>query len=180
MKKPITISLGITGGIAAYKSASLCSALVQAGFVVKVVMTQNACRFVTPLVFQTLSQNPVTTSLWDVPAWQPEHVALADETDILVIAPATADILAKMAHGIADDALSTLAATFSGKTLVAPAMNPAMWAHPACKDNVKILKKRGVLFCGPVTGHVACGKNEKAGRMAEPEEIFTAIRELLK
>lgn len=180
MKKKKIIVLGVSGGIAAYKSAALCSHLVQDGFEVKVVMTENACRFVTPLLFQTLSRNPVVVSLWEQNDWQPGHVSLADEMDILVVAPATADIIAKMAHGIADDALSTLAATFSGKTLIVPAMNPGMWSHPACRDNIKILSKRKVNFCGPVSGHVACGNAQGAGRMAEPEEIRKAILEILK
>ncbi len=171
MKK---IALGICGGIAAYKSAQLCSNLTRAGYEVQVVMTENATRFVTPLTFSTLSRRPVITSLWEAPEWKPEHVALADEIEMLVIAPATANMIAKLANGIADDALSTLGATFSGKTLLAPAMNPQMWAHPACRENVAKLVERGVKFCGPESGHVACGA-DGVGRMAEVAAIQAAI-----
>ncbi len=170
------IALGITGGIAAYKAADLCSRLSRQ-HEVRVLMTENAARFVTPLTFQTLSRNWVITSLWEAPDWRPEHVALADQADVLVVAPASANFLAKFAHGIADDALTTFAATFSGPVLVAPAMNPRMWRHPACVDNVALLKRRGVNFCGPASGRVACGA-EGEGRMAEVEEILAAVERL--
>ena len=171
------IALGVTGGIAAYKAADLCSKLAKKHDV-RVLMTENATRFVTPLTFKTLSRHDVVTSLWEEPQWRPEHVALADEADLFAVVPATADFLAKLAHGIADDALTTFAATFDGKVLVAPAMNPKMWAHPACVDNVALLKRRGVRFCGPVAGHVACGA-DGMGRMVEAAEILAAIEELL-
>lgn len=173
------IVLGVTGGIAAYKSAFLCSKLVQAGYDVRVVMTENAAKFVTPLTFRTLSRNPVTTSLWDEPEWKPEHVALANIADLFVVAPATANFLAKFANGIADDALSTFAATYEGMSLIAPAMNPAMWKNPACAANVETLKSRGVAFIGPECGHVACGE-PGAGRMSEPEKIFAAVEDALR
>ena len=147
------IVLGVTGGIAAYKAAELCSALVQQGEAVQVIMTDNAQRFVTPLLFRTLSQRPVLTSLWETPGeWRPEHVAFAAAAKLFVVAPATANFLAKYAHGIADDALSTFAATWQGPSILAPAMNPAMWSHPACVDNAAVLKERGVEFVGPVEG----------------------------
>lgn len=163
--------LGVSGGIAAYKAAELCSLMVKAGFDVHVIMTENALRFVGELTFRTLSRNPVVTSLWDRPDWHPEHVALADRASLFVVAPATADILAKMACGIADDALSTFAATYAGQTVVAPAMNPAMWGHPACRKNVAELAARGVIFAGPVSGPVACGP-DGPGRMMSPAEIM--------
>ena len=172
------IVLGVCGGIAAYKSAQLCSSLGQAGFDVQVVMTENATRFVTPLTFSTLSRHPVISTLWESLEWKPDHVALADEINLLVIAPATANMIAKLANGIADDALSTLGATFGGKTLLAPEMNPKMWAHPACRENVAKLESRGVKFCGPVSGHVACGA-DGVGRMAEVAEIQAAIEALI-
>jgi len=171
------IVLGVTGGIAAYKAAELCSALVQHGESVQVIMTANAQRFVTPLVFRTLSQRPVLTSLWETPGeWRPEHVAFAAAAKLFVVAPATANFLAKYAHGIADDALSTFAATWQGATILAPAMNPAMWSHPACVANTAVLKERGVEFVGPVEGHVACGNAPGAGRLAPVEAILAAIR----
>ena len=172
------IALGVTGGIAAFKSAALCSELVKSGFEVQVLMTENATRFVTPLTFRTLSRNAVVTSLWDLPQWQPEHVSLAQSAALFVTAPATADFIAKYACGIADDALTTFAATYDGPVLLAPAMNPKMWGQPACADNVALLKSRGVSFCGPVSGHVACGA-DGVGRMAEPEQILAAIETLL-
>ena len=172
------IALGITGGIAAFKGAMLCSELVKSGFDVQVIMTENATRFVTPLTFRTLSRNPVVTSLWDLPQWQPEHVALAQSAALFVAAPATANFLAKYACGIADDALTTFAATYNGIAAVAPAMNPQMWAHRACQENVEKLKSRGVTVIGPVAGHVACGA-DGMGRMSEVPEIMAVIRQLL-
>ena len=168
------IVLGVTGGIAAYKSAALCSKLTQAGYDVRVIMTENADKFVTPLTFRTLSRNAVTTSLWDEPEWKPEHVAMANIADIFVTAPATANFIAKYANGIADDALSTFAATFEGKSIIAPAMNPAMWNNVFVQKNVSVLKETGVNFCGPADGHVACGA-DGSGRMEEPQSIFAAI-----
>ncbi len=175
---PKLIALGVTGGIAAYKAAELCSLFFRSGFEVQVLMTENAARFVTPLTFRTLSRRPVVTSLWDVADWRPEHVALADEAALLAVAPATANFLAKFAGGIADDALTTFAATFDGPVLLAPAMNPKMWAHPACRSNVEILAGRGVHFAGPENGRVACGE-AGTGRMAAPETIFRIASELL-
>ncbi|MBO5899783.1 MAG: hypothetical protein J6Q80_03530 [Lentisphaeria bacterium] len=173
------IVLGVTGGIAAYKSAALCSQLMQSGFEVNVIMTENAAKFVAPLTFQTLSRNAVVTSLWDRTDWKPEHVSLADSADLFVVAPATANFIAKYANGIADDALTTFAATFGKKVIIAPAMNPAMWRHPACVENVARLKQRGVVLVGPEKGHVACGEPGE-GRMSEPDKIFEAVKEALK
>lgn len=172
------IVLGVTGGIAAYKAADLCSKLAKQ-YDVQVIMTENACRFVTPLTFRTLSRRPVISTLWeDETQWRPRHVALANEADLLVVAPATANFLAKAAHGIADDALSTFAAAFNGTKLFAPAMNPEMWANAACRENVETLRRRGVNFAGPAAGHVACGA-DGTGRMLEAAEIADCIRKLL-
>ena len=171
------VVLGVTGGIAAYKAADLVSKLTSRGIDVHVVMTENAAKLVTPLTFQTLSRNNVTTSLWDVPDWKPEHVALGNLADLMVIAPCTANMLAKIAHGIADDALSTCVLANKSPLLVAPAMNPAMWNNPAVQANVEILKSRGVHFAGPVCGHVACGA-DGTGRMTEVSEILEKILEL--
>ena len=172
------IVLGVTGGIAAYKAADLCSKLAK-NFAVQVIMTENACRFVTPLTFRTLSRRPVVTSLWESDGeWRPRHVDLAAEAALLVVAPATANFLAKAVWGIADDALSTFYAAYNGKTLLAPAMNPQMWAHEACINNVNILRERGVEFAGPASGHVACGA-DGTGRMCEVSEIYAAITALM-
>lgn len=168
------IVLGITGGIAAYKAADLCSKLAR-NFDVQVVMTENACRFVTPLTFRTLSRRPVITTLWqDESEWRPKHVELACEADLFAVVPATANFLAKAASGIADDALTTFAATYNGRHLYAPAMNPEMWARPACQKNVELLRSRGVIFAGPATGNVACGA-AGTGRMMEAPEIMEII-----
>ncbi|MCQ2377723.1 MAG: phosphopantothenoylcysteine decarboxylase [Victivallaceae bacterium] len=177
-ERPV-IALGVTGGIAACKSAELCGKLVQTGFPVRVLMTENATRFVTPLTFRTLSRNDVILSLWEGNGdWRPAHIALADEAEIFVVAPASADFIAKYACGIADDALTTFAAAFDGKTLLVPAMNPKMWAHAACRENVEKLAARGVAFCGPVRGRVACGA-VGVGRMAEVDAILAAIGKML-
>ena len=172
-KKPLLV-LGVTGSIAAYKAADITSKLVQKGIDVQVIMTESAQKLVCPQTFMTLSRNPVITSLWEMPDWQPGHIALAIRANALLIAPATANILAKMAHGIADDALSTYCLSHTGPVLVAPAMNPRMWQHPATVDNCKLLKKRKVQFIGPETGHVACGENG-VGRLAEVATIVDAV-----
>ncbi len=174
-----SIALGITGCIAAYKGADLCSRLVQDGYNVHVLMTESATKLVTEQTFLTLSRNPVITSLWNSPEWRPEHVALSDQVSLLVVAPCTANFIAKLAHGIADDALSTFAITHTGPILLAPGMNPKMWQNPAVQDNVKLLRKRGVLFVGPAAGHVACGP-EGVGRMVEVEAILKEIEKLRK
>lgn len=179
MSEKTVITLGVTGGIAAYKAADLCSKLTQNGFQVQVVMTENATRFVAPLTFQTLSRRPVITQLWEHGDWKPEHVAVAQETRLFAVAPCTANFLAKYAHGLADDALSTFAISMHCPALLAPAMNPAMWQHPAVQENVRILRERGVHFAGPARGRVACGADGE-GRMASPEEIFLAICELAR
>lgn len=176
MKSNKLIVLGVTGSIAAFKAADLCSKLAKE-FEVQVIMTENACRFVTPVTFRTLSRRPVITTLWeDESQWRPRHVELADEADLFAVVPATANFLAKAANGIADDALSTFAATFHGQHIYAPAMNPKMWSHEACKNNVAILEQRQVIFAGPADGSVACGADGK-GRMIEVPEIISIIRE---
>ena len=173
------IVLGVTGGIAAYKSAELVSRLRHLGAKVHVIMTRNATEFVAPLTFQTLSANQVVTDTFQAPEyWNVEHVALAKLAEVFVIAPATANILAKMATGIADDMLSTTVLATKAPVLVAPAMNTGMWTAEATKNNVRILKERGVRFIGPDSGMLACG-DEGAGRMSEPAEIVNRIGELL-
>lgn len=169
------VVLGVSSSIAAYKAADLTSRLVQSGIDVHVIMTENATCLVQPRTFLTLSRNPVTTSLWDVPDWRPEHIALAERAGLLAIAPATANILGKLAHGIADDALSTFALACEQPMLVAPAMNPRMWRSPAVQANCRLLRERGVLFADPEPGHVACSGDGEAGRLASPERLHRMI-----
>ncbi|MCP3965498.1 MAG: phosphopantothenoylcysteine decarboxylase [Lentisphaerae bacterium] len=171
------IVLGVTGGIAAYKAADLCSKMVQAGYDVHVIMTASALELITERTFLTLSRNPVTTTLWDVPIWQPEHIALAERADLLVVAPCTANFIGKYTHGIGDDALTTFALAHTEKVLLAPAMNPRMWQNAAVKENIEILKTRDVEFIGPEPGRVACG-DDGLGRMAEPVEILEQVKRL--
>ncbi len=173
------VVLGVTGGIAAYKSAEIVSRLRHLGAHVHVIMTKNATEFVAPLTFQTLSANPVVTDTFNAPEyWNVEHVALAKLADVFVVAPATANILAKMASGIADDMLSTTLLATKAPILAAPAMNTGMWTATATRENIRTLKARGVRFVGPDTGVLACG-DTGAGRMSEPEEIVNAIAGIL-
>ena len=173
------IVLGVTGGIAAYKSAELVSRLRHLGAEVHVIMTRNAAEFVSPLTFQTLSANQVVTDTFQAPEyWNVEHVALAKLAEVFVIAPATANIIAKMAAGIADDMLSTTVLATKAPVLVAPAMNTGMWTAGATCANVKTLRERGIHFIGPDSGILACG-DEGAGRMSEPEAIAEEICRIL-
>lgn len=173
------ILLMVTGGIAAYKSCFLARLLSQAGFSVKVAMTEAATRFVTPMTFQVLTGHPVATDLWgERQSDALDHVEYARWADLVVIAPATADIMAKAAHGIADEIVSTMLLAFPGPVLMAPAMNDNMWRHPASVGNREILAARGVHFVGPGSGWLACGTVDE-GRMSEPEEILTAVRKLV-
>jgi phosphopantothenoylcysteine synthetase/decarboxylase len=177
-----TILLGITGSIAAYKAADLASQLKKLGHEVFCVMTRDATHFITPLTLQTLSQHPVTIDLFEEGEgdWRPSHLQLADTADLLVISPATANVIAKLAHGIADDALSTIALALrpEAKVLVAPAMNGKMWLHPATQANVTVLRSRGVEFIGPDKGLLACGY-EGIGRLWNVDKIIERIRKLL-
>ena len=174
-----TILLGVTGGIAAYKAAALASKLTQAGADVRVIMTGAAARFVLPLTFQTLTRNPVATDVFDErdPS-AVQHIDLADAADLLVIAPATANIIGKMARGIADDMLSTVYLATTAPVLVAPAMNVHMYEHPAVQENLDILRRRGVTVMEPGEGQLACGYVGK-GRMPEPEELMAKIADML-
>jgi len=174
------VLVGVTGGIAAYKAAALVSRLVQAGAATNVVMTEHAARFVGPLTFQAITGRPVHTDPFAAPdVYHADHIALADRAEIVVVAPATANCLGKLAHGIADDLLSTVLLAVEAPVLLAPAMNVRMWDHPAVRANVKVLKSRGVHFVGPEEGRLACGVTGQ-GRMAEPETILAAIIEILQ
>jgi len=172
------ILVGVTGGIAAYKAAHLVSLLVQEGAAVSVVMTEHAQRFVGPLTFQALSRRPVYTDLFAEGAYDADHIALADRAEAAVVAPATANVIGKLAAGIADDLLSTVLVALRVPVILAPAMNEAMWNHPAVQANVETLRRRGVRFVGPEEGRLACG-TEGLGRMAEPETILDAVIEIL-
>ncbi|GMA49119.1 putative coenzyme A biosynthesis bifunctional protein CoaBC [Alicyclobacillus contaminans] len=167
-------------GIAAYKAASICSTLVKQGHDVHVVMTEHATRFVGPLTFQALSRNPVLTDTFEEPnPHEIAHIAIADRADVFVVAPATANTIAKLAHGLADDMLSTMALAARCPVLVVPAMNVNMFAHPAVVDNVALLRRRGVYVMEPGTGLLACGWTGK-GRLPEPEDVVAAIERLLE
>src|ERR1039457_3013191 len=182
MSKNKNIILGVTGSIAAHKAADLASLLTKQGCVVRVVMTADAQRFITALPFKTLSRHPVMTDLYDEEkGWEPAHIKLADEADLLLIAPATANIIAKLAHGIADDALTCVALALNpkAKILIAPAMNGKMWLHPATRENVNILKTRGVEFIGPNEGMLSCGY-EGVGRLWPVEKIVAQALSQLK
>lgn len=173
MSTPKKIILGVTGSIAAHKAADLASLLTKANCDVRVVLTADALRFITPLPFKTLTRNPVVTSLYDEDeGWKPAHIELADAADALLIAPATANVIAKLAHGLADDALSCIALALNpqAKILIAPAMNGKMWRHAATQENVKTLQQRGVEFIGPDAGMLSCGY-EGIGRLWPVEEI---------
>jgi phosphopantothenoylcysteine decarboxylase len=173
MSHPARIVLGVTGSIAAHKAVDIASQLTQRGFNVNVVMTADAQRFLTALPFQTVSRNPVVNGLYDEDdGWKPLHVRLADEADLLLIAPATANCLARLAHGFADDALGCIALALepSARLLIAPAMNGKMWQHPATCQNVALLKERGALFIDPEPGMLSCGY-EGIGRLASVERI---------
>jgi len=173
------VLVGVTGGIAAYKTATLVSRLVQAGAAVTVVMTEAARRFVGPLTFQTLSGRPVYSDLWAPPeSVRADHVGLAQAAELVVVAPATANLLGKLAHGIADDLLSTLLLAVDAPVIVAPAMNERMWRHPAVQANCETLRSRGIRFVGPAQGHLACGTVGE-GRMAEPQDILASVARLL-
>lgn len=176
------ILLGITGGISAYKACTLASHLTQAGALVDVVMTEAATRFVAPLTFQALTGRPVYADLWAAPGeGLPTHIAhvgLAHAADLLVIAPATANTMAKLAQGVADNLLTTLALAASCPVLAAPAMDAGMWTHPATQANVATLRERGVHFAGPARGRMASGL-EGEGRMVEPDEILGHVRRVL-
>jgi len=175
------IVLGVTGSIAAHKAADLASQLTKQQCNVRVVMTTDAQRFVTPLPFKTLSRNPVVTDLYDEEeGWKPTHIRLADEADLLLIAPATANVIAKLANGIADDALTCIALALNpkAKILIAPAMNGKMWLHAATQQNVSTLKSRGAEFIGPEAGMLSCGY-EGIGRLWPVDQIAERALKLL-
>ena len=175
-----TVVLGVTGSIAAYKSAELASLLVKQGHDVFVVMTQDATEFITPLTLQTLSKKPVMTNFYDEKeSWRPGHIKLADHADLLLIAPATANVIAELALGLASHPLAAIALATRAPILMAPAMNGKMWEHPATQDNVSLLRERGVDFIGPEEGMLACGY-EGVGRLWKVDDIAFRAEFLLR
>jgi phosphopantothenoylcysteine decarboxylase/phosphopantothenate--cysteine ligase len=168
------IVLGLTGGIAAYKAAELARLLIKQGVDAQVVMTVGACHFITPTTMQALTGKPVLTSQWDESGNGMAHINLSRVADAIVIAPATADFIAKLAHGLADDLLSTMCLARNCPLMIAPAMNRQMWEHPATQRNIAQLKQDGVIVMGPDSGGQACGE-EGMGRMLEAEQLVQAI-----
>lgn len=179
----LNILLGVTGGVAAYKAVDLASRLTAAGAVVRTVMTESACRLVRPKSFEAVTRSAVFTTMWGPPGeYKISHIELVEWADVVVVAPATANILGKVANGICDDMLSTTLCTCwplveSGAVLLAPAMNNNMWANPAVRHNVRTLEERGFKFIGPEEGRLACG-TEGIGRMSEPQDILSAIEKI--
>ena len=173
------ILLGVTGGIAAYKAVDLASKLTAVGARVNCIMTNNARKLIQPKSFEAVTGRAVYTSMWTEPTdFKIDHIALSEQADIVVVAPATANIIAKMANGICDDLLSTtLCVCWNKPVLVAPAMNSNMWTNPAVQKNVETIKQAGFRIIGPETGRLACGA-EGIGRMAEPDDIVKAIEDI--
>lgn len=177
-ENPVVV-IGVTGSIAAYKAVDLVSRGVKLGWEVHVVMTRGAEEFVTALTFQTLSRNPVLRSVHDEAGeWKPGHIALADRAALLIVAPATANIIAELAHGLAGNPIAEIALATLAPLLIAPAMNGKMWLHPATRDNAELLRKRGVRFVGPEEGELACGY-EGTGRLASNENILEVANAIL-
>src|SRR5580704_10381806 len=180
----MNVALGVGGGVAAYKAAELARALMEYGFPVQAILTDAAQEFITPLTFAALTGRKVLTNLFSEAGSKPssedtlasavEHIQVAQEHDVLVIAPATADLLAKLAHGLAGDFLTTTYLAFTGPVVLAPAMNSNMWNHPATRENVRILRERGHTIVEPEDGLLACG-TVGPGRLAEPEKIAEVV-----
>lgn len=177
MTAPVQIVLGVTGSIAAHKAIDVASQLTRLGYAVNVVLTAEAQKFVTPVPFKTLSRRPVVTGLYDEDeGWKPLHITLADEAQILLVAPATAHTIARLALGLADDALSCIALALnpSARVLIAPAMNGKMWLHPATQGHVRTLQERGAEFIGPAEGMLSCGY-EGVGRLIEVDHLVARV-----
>src|ERR1700735_1357127 len=179
----MNVVLGVGGGIAAYKSTELARALMERGMRVQVVMTDAAQRFITPLTFAGLTGHKVITGLFASGSSEEtlssaiEHIAVAQDNEVLVIAPATADLMARLAHGLADDFLTTMYLAFTGRVVLAPPMNNNMWMHPATQENLAMLRKRGHLIVEPEEGLLACGTTGP-GRLAEPDKIAAVVHGL--
>lgn len=170
-----TVLLGVTGGIAAYKSAALTSMLVKAGAEVRVIMTKNAENFINPITFETLTGHKCVTDTFDRNfEFKVEHVSLAQKADVIIVAPATANVIAKLAHGIADDMLTTTILASKAPKIIAPAMNTGMYENPVTQDNLSLLKKYGMEIVTPASGWLACG-DVGAGKMPEPDVLYEYI-----
>lgn len=179
MLKNKTVVIGVSGGIAVYKTLDVISRLRKLGVNVKVIMTKSATEFVTPLSFQSLSQNYVVCDMFEEPkTWDVEHISLAKSADVFLIAPATANVIGKIANGIADDMLTTTVMATKGKVLIAPAMNTNMYENPIVQRNISILKDLGYSFVEPESGRLACGDTGK-GKLASPETIVEEVVKLL-
>ena len=181
MKKAArTIVLGVTGSIAAYRACEITGRLRKLGFTVKVIMTAEAHAFVTPLTLQTLSGNKVVTDMFALPEqWELVHTSLAEEADLVLIAPATANIIGKLAGGICDDIIGCVVYATDAPVLIAPAMNEKMYRHPVTRDNIARLKKIGYHFSGPVEGRLACG-HTSIGHIADTDDIVRQAQRLAK
>ena len=180
MKKTPHIVVGVTGSISTYKAADLVRLMMRRGWQVSVVMTRAAEEFVTPLTFQTLSRQAVGRGLFaEKDGWHPEHIAYADRADVLVIAPCTANVMAKLACGLADDLLTCTALATRAPVVIAPAMNDNMWAHPATRANLATLQSRGVTFVDVGSGELACGRHGE-GRLADVLEIMKVVTDVVE
>ena len=174
------IVIGVTGGIAVYKILDVASKLRKLGYGMNTIMTKNATEFVQPLAFQTITNNYVVTDTFERPyTWEVEHIALAKKADIMLIAPATANIIGKVANGIADDMLSTTIMAARGKVIFAPAMNTAMYENPIVQENIAYLKEKGYLFIEPDAGWLACG-DKGSGKLPTPEKIVEYVTNVLE
>ena len=179
-KKSVRIVLGVTGSIAAFRAADLASAMVKEGYEVHAVLTADGARFLPALTLAALTHRPVHTSLWeDGEGGRMSHLDLAQTVDVVVVAPASADFLARAAHGFAGDVLGAVLLASQAPLVIAPAMNTNMWTHPATRENVKILSSRGAIWAGPAEGRLACGA-EGPGRLAPTEEILKQVKTVLK
>lgn len=173
------IVLGVTGSIAAYKACELVRLMKKKGWDVSVVMTESATRFVSELTFRTLSRNPVGIEMFgEIEEWQPEHLSWAEKADAVVIAPCTANVMAKIAHGIADDLLTCTVLATTAPVIVAPAMNVNMWKNPATQENLEVLKKRGIAVVDVESGELACGVKGE-GRLAAIEDVMAAVEKVV-
>ncbi|AGG07501.1 phosphopantothenoylcysteine decarboxylase [Dehalococcoides mccartyi] len=179
MNKEQTVVLGITGSISAYKAGDIASKLLAEGYTVKAVMTEDACRFISPLTIRTLSHQPVVTSMWDINSeYSVEHVSLAEEADVILVAPATANIIAKLACGLANDMLSATILACKSPVIIAPAMNDNMYSNPITQQNISKLKEWGFIFVEPEYGRLASGKTGQ-GRLASLDKILGSVTQVL-
>ncbi|KPK39634.1 MAG: hypothetical protein AMJ78_08200 [Omnitrophica WOR_2 bacterium SM23_29] len=174
------VILGVTGSVAAYKACDIINILRRSGHNVTVIMTKEAKEFISPLTLQTLSNNKVYSDMFELPTqWNPLHTSLADKADLILIAPACANTIGKIANGICDDLLTCVVLASDAKLLIVPAMNEKMYKHPAVQENIKVLKSRGVKFIGPIKGPLACGY-EGIGHIAEIDSIIVEVKKSLK